>query len=78
MNAILSRSTVKSRALPWLFLLCLPALAFVLFSVSEGVAMVAVFTVLLTVVITASVVLIRSKLAFQRGQRSLLLTGSSR
>lgn len=77
MNAIRSRSTVKSRVLGWLVPLSLPLLALLFYTVSVGVAMIMVFTVLLVVVVLASVVLIRSKLAFQRRERDLLSTGIS-
>ena len=75
MTALEHRPILRSTAFGWSMLALLPVLVFLFFTVSVGVATLAVLSVLLLVVVLATVMLIRRKLASQRHERELLSSG---
>ena len=75
MFAFKRRSNLQNRTLGWVLLAIVVVLPFVLFSLSLGLATIAAFTVVLSVVTASFVFLIKSKLAYQRRERELLSAG---
>ncbi len=77
MNTVRRQFRFRSSVLGWLSFASMPILVALFFSVSAGIAAVAVFTFLFLCVLAAIVALVYQKLAFQRQNRTLPNAGSS-